>query len=185
MSTDNNLALIDKFCNTSHPEPLTTPSNEVTLHFHSDEDGTDAGFQIHYSLVEGLPGCGGTYTGRSAEFGSPVEDGTYPHNLMCHYSIRLPKGNRIKLQFKSFELEPSSTCLFDYVEIYEGTNENDPKVGKWCGNQAPPAYESSSNELLVIFRSDFSSAHKGFQANYEIGLYIQIIQLNLFRKIII
>lgn len=42
-----------KFCNTSHPEPLTTTYNEVTLHFHSDGDNSDAGFQIHYSVVEG------------------------------------------------------------------------------------------------------------------------------------
>lgn len=42
-----------KFCNTSHPEPLTTTYNEVTLHFHSDGENSDAGFQIHYSVVEG------------------------------------------------------------------------------------------------------------------------------------
>lgn len=50
-STDS--SLLEKFCNTSHPAPLTTTSNEATLHFHSDEAGTDAGFQIHYSVVDG------------------------------------------------------------------------------------------------------------------------------------
>lgn len=109
--------LLNKFCNTTHVEPLTTPSNEVTLHFHSDEDSTDAGFQIHYTVVEGIPGCGGTFTESSGEFGSPMKDGAYPKNLMCHYVIRLPTDNRIRLTFKSFSLEDSSTCIFDYVEV--------------------------------------------------------------------
>lgn len=45
--------LLNKFCNTSHPEPLTTPDNHATVHFHSDEHASDAGFQIHYTIVEG------------------------------------------------------------------------------------------------------------------------------------
>lgn len=63
LSTDGQL--LDKFCNTSHPEPLSSSSNELTLHFHSDGDSNDMGFQIHYTVVDGIPGCGGTYTASS------------------------------------------------------------------------------------------------------------------------
>lgn len=111
--------MIEKFCNTTHPPPLTSPANELTLQFHSDDDGTDSGFQIHYSLVEGIQGCGGTFTGKSGEFGSPIQNGVYPKNIECHYLIKLPRRNetRVKLSFSSFKLEGSSSCSFDYVEV--------------------------------------------------------------------
>lgn len=79
LSTDGDL--LEKFCNTTHPEPLISPTNELTLKFHSDEDGNDAGFQIHYSLLEGIQGCGGTFTAKSGEFGSPIQNGAYPKNI--------------------------------------------------------------------------------------------------------
>lgn len=45
--------LLNKFCNTSHPEPLTTPYHHAVVEFHSDDSGTDGGFQIHYTVIEG------------------------------------------------------------------------------------------------------------------------------------
>lgn len=108
---------IEKFCNTMHPQPMTSSGNELTLHFHSDSDGTDAGFQIHYSVIEGFPGCGGTFTAISGEFGSPIQNGVYPKNIECHYIIKLPKGMRIHLTFLSFSMESSLSCKFDYVEV--------------------------------------------------------------------
>lgn len=115
LSTDG--PLLEKFCNTTHPEPLTSPSNELTLYFHSDSDGNDSGFQIHYSIVEGTPGCGGTFTSIAGEFGSPIQDGSYPKNIECHYVIKLPKDTRIQLTFLSFKMEDSQGCNFDYIEV--------------------------------------------------------------------
>lgn len=45
--------MLEKFCNTTQIEPMTTPTNDISLVFHSDATGTDTGFQIHYSVVEG------------------------------------------------------------------------------------------------------------------------------------
>lgn len=113
--------VLEKFCNTTHPEPLISPGNELTLHFHSDESNSDAGFQIHYSLIEGIQGCGGTFTAPSGEFGSPLENGEYMNNLNCHYLIKMPRNTQspIKLQFLSFRLEGQmeNACPFDYVEV--------------------------------------------------------------------
>lgn len=87
------------------------------LHFHSDEDSTDAGFQVHYMVIEGTPGCGGTFTDANGEFGSPIHDGVYPLNTICRYVIELPKDSRIAVTFKSFQMETSSACQFDFVEV--------------------------------------------------------------------
>lgn len=50
--TEDNTVL-EKFCNSTTPEPLLTPGNEVMLHFHSDGENSDHGFQITYSVVPG------------------------------------------------------------------------------------------------------------------------------------
>jgi len=42
------------YCNHTHPPPLITPGSQATVHFHSDNEGEDAGFQIHYSMIEGI-----------------------------------------------------------------------------------------------------------------------------------
>lgn len=111
--------LLEKFCNTSHPEPLISPANELALHFHSDESGGDAGFQIHYSTIEGIPGCGGTFTAQNGELGSPVQNEEYPKNLECHYLIKMPRNSQtpVKLTFLSFDVESGEACTFDYVAV--------------------------------------------------------------------
>lgn len=69
--------------------------------------------------MEGIQGCGGTFTALSGEFGSPIENGEYPKNIECHYLIKLPRRNetRIKLKFLTFQLEESTSCNFDFVEV--------------------------------------------------------------------
>uniref|UniRef100_A0A7G3AGB7 Cubilin n=1 Tax=Lutzomyia longipalpis TaxID=7200 RepID=A0A7G3AGB7_LUTLO len=161
--------LLEKFCNTTHPPPLLTPTNEATLFFHSDEDSTDAGFQIHYSVVEGYPGCGGTFTAYSGEFGSPIEDESYPNNLVCEYVVKYPKGSKIRITFKSFHLEDSEGCRFDKLELFEiGSDGSRELVRSYCGSEVPKPYKSTGNEMMLIFTSDWSHAYGGFRIGYQI-----------------
>lgn len=44
------------YCNHTRPPPLITPDSEATVHFHSNGEGEDSGFQIHYSMIEGTHG---------------------------------------------------------------------------------------------------------------------------------
>ncbi|XP_055632024.1 cubilin homolog [Toxorhynchites rutilus septentrionalis] len=162
--------MLVKYCNTSHPEPLVTPSNEATIYFHSDEDRSDAGFQISYALIEGIPGCGGTFTKPEGEINSPRgnNDNLYPHNLNCEYVIQLPVGTRIEINFNRFHLEASDSCKFDYLELFDGRSPEDPSLGKYCGNELPPVFTSSANNILFKFRTDWSTSHGGFSLNYKV-----------------
>lgn len=110
---------LGKYCNSTNPPPLLTPSNTATIHFHSDGDSSDFGFQIAYSVVEGFPGCGGIYTSSKGDVVSPtnIADGKYKHNMVCDYVIQLPRESRVRIEFKKFALEDSSTCKFDKVEV--------------------------------------------------------------------
>lgn len=64
----------------------------------------------------------------------------------------------------------TSSCDCDYVEVYD--NFPDGKsvlVGKYCMGVAYPYgdIKSSSNNVTVIFRSDFTVGAAGFKALYQ------------------
>lgn len=119
---------LGKFCNTTNPPPLITPGHTATIHFHSDEDSNDVGFQIAYSVIEGVPGCGGIYTSPKGEITSPNDfaDGKYQNNLICDYIIQMPRDSRIQIEFKNFSLEArfegTTGCIYDKVEVKVCTN---------------------------------------------------------------
>lgn len=110
---------LGKYCNSSSPPPLLSTSNTATIHFHSDDTSSDAGFQIAYSVVAGIPGCGGIWTAPRGDIMSPmnIQDGKYKHNVVCDYLIQMPLDSRVRIDFKKFALEDSTGCKFDKVEV--------------------------------------------------------------------
>ncbi|KAK2582771.1 hypothetical protein KPH14_005036 [Odynerus spinipes] len=159
--------LLGLYCNHSRPGPLTVPDNTVELVFHSDSSGQDAGFQIHYSVVEGIPGCGGILTATSGTISSPGHASTYQPNMNCDWKIQLPVGERIQITWLKFSLEESTSCQFDSVEIYDGDSINSPLIGRYCGDNMPPTVISNSNNVLVVFISDWTYESEGFSFTYE------------------
>nr|XP_012218853.1 PREDICTED: cubilin-like [Linepithema humile] len=155
------------YCNHTRPPPLITPSSQAIIHFHSNNEAEDAGFQIHYSVIEGTPGCGGTYTSESGTISSPGHSSVYQPNMECEWKIQLPAGGQIRVSWLRFDLEPSTSCKFDYVEIYDGPNTLSQLLGRYCGLDLPPAIKSTSNILVIIFKSDWSYEREGFTLSYE------------------
>nr|CAD7261777.1 unnamed protein product [Timema shepardi] len=159
--------LLNKYCNSSLPDSLTTPGPAAMVHFHSDESGNDYGFKISYTLIEGILGCGGVLTGPAGSFSSPNHPDTYRENMECEWKIQLPVGERIQLTFLAFSLEDSNTCKFDFVEVRDGDNIDSPLIGRYCGSQLPPIAMSTSNNLVVKFRSDWSYSAEGFRISFQ------------------
>ena len=62
-------------------------------------------------LCVGIPGCGGLLTSNTGQFSSPQHPETYANNLDCEWLIRVPQGDRIELDFLSFDVERPRTCL--------------------------------------------------------------------------
>ena len=67
-------------------------------------------------MLVGIPGCGGLLTSNTGQFSSPQHPETYANNLDCEWLIRVPLGDRIELDFLSFDVEGHRTCL--WVEKY-------------------------------------------------------------------
>lgn len=106
-----------QYCNTTNPEPLVSVSSNAIIYFHSDSRDSYSGFQVAYSLLEGIDGCGGIYTGTVGEMGSPTMNNRYLPNMYCEYKISVPENLRIKITFLTFELEGGTQCYFDYVKV--------------------------------------------------------------------
>ena len=78
--------------------------------------------------------------------------------------INFPEGETIELEFLAFNLEYSSSCYWDWVEVRNGNSSNSPLIGdKLCGSTIPGAITSNGNQLYVKFHSDSSVVGTGFE----------------------
>ena len=55
----------------------------------------------------------------------------------------------------------------DNVTIYNGYTSYDLMIGRYCSERKPISLVSSSNEMLVLFRSNAGESGKGFSASYK------------------
>lgn len=113
--------------------------------------------------------CGGVLTGLSGLITSPDYPDNYPNNAECHWVIQATSNSVIKLIFVDFQMENNEQCNFDYVAIFDGPTMGDPLISHSCGIRKPPDVASSTHELLVVFKSDFNIAGRGFKAYFFSG----------------
>ncbi|XP_059143098.1 tolloid-like protein 1 [Physella acuta] len=66
-----------------------------------------------------------------------------------------------------FDIQGSTpSCLFDYVEVFDGQGVTSRSFGRFCGNMFPRDLTSSSNYMYIVFTTDSSGTYKGFSGNY-------------------
>ncbi|XP_071944559.1 adhesion G protein-coupled receptor L4-like [Antedon mediterranea] len=88
---------------------------------------------------------------------SPNYPSNYVDNLSYNWKFRTNSGHLLLLKFSDFHLEPDchDYVLVDYEHI----------IANYCGSDLPPDILSTSNTLLVLFRTDSSGQRKGFSAD--------------------
>ena len=72
----------------------------------------------------------------------------------------------IRLEFKYFQLEDHPTCQNDYVEVQDGLTLSSRLLGRFCGNVFPTIIESTTNKMLVRFKTNDKTVRTGFKALY-------------------
>jgi tolkin protein len=72
-------------------------------------------------------------------------------------------------------MENHENCVYDYVEVRDGHEDNARLIGKYCGPKMPADVKSTTNRLYVKFVSDASVQKAGFAATFikgsECGLF--------------
>ena len=53
----------------------------------------------------------------SGEIASPLYPGLYPNNKVDTWTVEVPEGRRVKLEWAGMDIEETPGCLFDFVEV--------------------------------------------------------------------
>uniref|UniRef100_A0AAQ4NXI6 CUB domain-containing protein n=1 Tax=Gasterosteus aculeatus aculeatus TaxID=481459 RepID=A0AAQ4NXI6_GASAC len=120
-------------------------------------------FCISVFLPSVLDMCGGVLTGLSGVISSPGYPHEYSNNADCSWAIRVSNNSVVTLVFLDFQLENNEGCHFDFVALFDGPTVTHRHLGKYCGAERPPNTVTSSNHLLVMFKSDFNIGGRGFK----------------------
>uniref|UniRef100_A0A7E4V9J7 Sushi, von Willebrand factor type A, EGF and pentraxin domain-containing protein 1 n=1 Tax=Panagrellus redivivus TaxID=6233 RepID=A0A7E4V9J7_PANRE len=105
--------------------------------------------------------------GESGKIQSPNYPSSYRANSNCRWVVEGPINSRIQLIFESFETEDNQ----DIVTITDGGPAENASVAIDIVSGTPKidrlAYTSSTNMLVVRFRSDSAIQARGFQASWR------------------
>ena len=122
------------------------------------------------------------------EIGTPKvgESKNYPENFEWEWYLIVPELRQVQLTFDIFQLEQSTDCENDYLEVREAdvkepiTNPVDIE-GEYgailskpvCGTNNPGTIQSAGNMVWVHFKSDgnTTTTYRGFKASFKAGKY--------------
>lgn len=112
--------------------------------------------------------CGGVLNSPSGVLKHPIGD-KYAHNTRCAWLIITNSSQVLNVTFTNFNLEPSTECRFDWLQIHDGRSSSAYPVGRFCGGALPKGGNiiSTHNALYMWFRSDNTTNNDGFELSWE------------------
>ena len=117
-----------------------------------------------------VSGCDMTYTSETGKIMSPAYSKNNQRNMTCKYLINVSKpGHVIKIYFRKFDVQYSLECKDESVSVFDGQTVNDTLLGIYCGSAKPAFLRSSSDKILIVFKSSAIADTKGFQLSYRTG----------------
>ena len=118
--------------------------------------------------------CGGTYddsTSSSYTIRSPNYPKNYDNRADCSWLITALKETTFVLTFMEFETEKR----YDYLFIYNGSNDEGIQLEKLSGNSIPSSIRFTGRTMYLKFRSDSQFNKKGFKLLLLSGEYVEQI----------
>ncbi|XP_063987836.1 cubilin-like isoform X3 [Diachasmimorpha longicaudata] len=188
--SDNATKLIEtpfggRYCGPIPPRRRVSLYQGIALSFYTDKNITQSTlFSGIYSFINaseyevGTPApstpCSFVVNStikRTGTILSPTYPGTYPKDLACTYKFMGNSGQRVRLEFRDFDLFFGGPhCPFDYVKVFDGLNESAPVIGTYCGQQRNLVLYSSQANLTVLFvtlQRTANTQNRGFKGIFE------------------
>ncbi|XP_041098308.1 membrane frizzled-related protein isoform X3 [Polyodon spathula] len=149
--------------------PLGTPGGAVIDRWGMTAPASSTDLEEPPGGSASSPLCGGVLQDEEGSFSSPNHPANYPPDAWCVWLIQVRPEAVLQLQVTSFSLEGQAPCAFDWLELREegGENSKESFLGRFCGNVAPPTFNSNTSRMWVTFKSDRSVASSGFTAYYH------------------
>ena len=91
--------------------------------------------------------CGGVLTEQQRQIRTPGYPGEYEDEQICYWHIRVRYGQRIRLHFLDFDLEDDTSCMADYLEVYDSYDDITGFAGRYC---RPEEAESRFNLFIEV-----------------------------------
>ncbi|XP_041439963.1 CUB and sushi domain-containing protein 2 isoform X1 [Xenopus laevis] len=107
--------------------------------------------------------CGGNVTAFNGSIYSPGFPDQYPNSQDCNWTITVPLGFGIHINFTILQTELQN----DYITVWDGPDQTDPQLGVFTRTSTKRFGLSSSNQVLLQFHSD--AANGGIFALYFYG----------------
>ncbi|XP_066904535.1 cubilin isoform X2 [Halyomorpha halys] len=174
-----------RFCGPIPPRRRISLYRALALSFYTDKNYTTPElFKGRYAFINdseyqigtAAPHIPCSYTiqasvRRTGNILSPTYPGTYPKDLVCSYLFLGSPGQRVRLEFRDFDLFFGGPhCPFDVVKVYDGTHNESAPIGTYCGQQRNLVLYSSEENMFVMFetlRRTANSQNRGFKGIYE------------------
>ncbi|XP_077992821.1 tolloid-like protein 2 [Glandiceps talaboti] len=165
--------LYGRYCGDDIPTVITVESG-VYMKFHSDGIKQRRGFKGNYRVGD----CFGHYTGLegrlvTSNFPNPFS------KLQCEWRIIVPENLRIRLDFKTFDINSDVRGLcwargyyfpdYSTIIVRNGLKRDDTQtVARYCGQYAPTVLSSSNSLIITLYTDDggWGEKDKGFEAFY-------------------
>ena len=119
-------------------------------------------------LSDNVGACGGDFTSPHGLLTSPNYPDVYPNDVDCIYIVSTTNGTRINIRVVDLDIEYESynydyyddyhqfggvTCMYDYLEIRDGTSEQSPLIDGFCGDSTvvslPIQMQSTGNHVWM------------------------------------
>ncbi|XP_034244816.1 tolloid-like protein 2 [Thrips palmi] len=180
-----NSAFGGRYCGPIPPRRRVSFHRTIALGFYTDKTNSTAElFAGRYTFINdsvfevGTPQpnapCSYTVrasTSRNGSLVSPTYPGAYPKDLYCSYTFLGIEGQRVRLEFRDFDLFYGGPhCPFDVVKVYDGPTNESAVIGTYCGQQRNLVLYSSETSLFVTFTTLQRAANtqnRGFKGMYE------------------
>ncbi|GCB68137.1 hypothetical protein scyTo_0012236, partial [Scyliorhinus torazame] len=162
---DSKAKVIGRFCGSKKPEPLISTFNRMFIKFFSDNSVQKKGFEATHSSE-----CGGKLKAevktKDLYSHSQFGDNNYPGGADCQWVVRAEEGYGVELIFQTFEIEEEADCGYDYMELFDGSDDTAPRLGRFCGSGPPEEIYSAGDSIMIRFHTDDTINKKGFHARY-------------------
>uniref|UniRef100_A0A182QHW3 CUB domain-containing protein n=1 Tax=Anopheles farauti TaxID=69004 RepID=A0A182QHW3_9DIPT len=163
--------LLGRFCKDSPPpaEPITAQKHLLFVEYHTMRTNASNDGDFELRLASKNFGCGGTLHPGTPTFGAPLKDGKYLPGQECVWLLQANVGQHVGARFiNRFHLEQSANCSKDYVELFDRRgNWEWVSLGRVCGKQTPPTFNSTGTQMKVVFRTDDTGEADGFTIKWE------------------
>lgn len=115
----------------------------------------------------------------------PSEDSTpteYQPSERCPFIIATRRGMILNVTFGLFDLESSSECTADFLQIHDGSSLTARLIGRFCGNKLPlgnGTVMTTQEQMFLWFLSNNATQGRGFNLTWTSKPMVCGEELNL------